>query len=126
MTENRFDPLSMDKNIGLFADSSKETNFSSKSLDGLELSSININNIRGKNLNLIAFLEVHHPHVVAIQKMKIDSSVATSELFPETCQYNVFRKDRNLHGVGVILHIYKDIQHMPLSELENRSESVWA
>ena len=62
---------------------------------------------------------------VAIQETKIDSSIATSELFPETCQYNVFRKDRNLHGGGVMLLIHKDIPHMPLSELENDSESVW-
>ena len=65
----------------------------------------------------MAFLKVYQPHVVAIQETKIDSSVATSELFSEICQYNVFRKDRNLH---------KDIPHMPLSELENDSESVWA
>ena len=63
---------------------------------------------------------------MAIQETKIDSSIATSELFPETCQYNVFRKDRNLHGGGVMLLIHKDIPHMPLSELENDSESVWA
>ena len=50
----------------------------------------------------------------------------TSELFPETCLYNVFRKDRNLHGGGVMLLIHKDIPHMSLSDLENDSESVWA
>ena len=53
----------------------------------------------------MAFLEVQQPHVVAIQETKIDNSVATSELFPETCQYNVFRKDRNLHGGGVRLGV---------------------
>ena len=74
----------------------------------------------------MAFLEVHQPHVVAIQITKSDSSVTTSELFPETCQYNVFRKDRNLHGGGVMLLIHKDIPHITLSELENGSESVWA
>ena len=68
--------------------------------------------------------QVHQPHVVAIQETKTDSSVATSELFPETCQCNVFRKDRNLHGSGVVLLVHKDIPHMPLSELENDSESV--
>ena len=46
----------------------------------------------------MAFLEVHQPHVVAMQEAKINSLIVTSELFPETCQYNVFRKDRNLHG----------------------------
>ena len=56
---------------------------------------------------------------------KIDSSIATSESFPETCPYNIFRKDRNLHGGGVMLLIHKDIPHMPLSELGNDLESVW-
>ena len=38
---------------------------------------------------------------------------------------NVYRKDRNLHGGGMKLLVHKDISHMPSSELENNSESVW-
>ena len=87
---------------------------------------VNINSIRDKKLDLMVFLEVHQPHVVAIQETKIDSSVATSELFPETCQYNIFRKERNLYGSGVMLLIHKNTPHTPLNELENNSESVWA
>ena len=63
---------------------------------------------------------------MAIQETKIDSSIATSELFLETSQFNVFRKDRDLHGGRVMLLIQKDNPHMPLTELENDSESVWA
>ena len=62
---------------------------------------------------------------MAIQETKIDSSIATSELFPESCPYNVYRKDRNLHGGGVMLLVHKDVSHMPVMELENNSESVW-
>ena len=51
------------------------------------------------------------------KKQKNDNSIATSELFPETCPYSVYRKDRNLHG-GVMLLVHKDIQHMPITELE--------
>ena len=47
------------------------------------------------------------------------------ELFPESCPYNVYRKDRTLDGGGVMLLIHKDISHMPITELENDSESVW-
>ena len=57
-------------------------------------------------------------YVVAIQETKIDSSIAASELFPETCLYSVYRKDRNLYGGGVMLLVHKDIQHMPITELE--------
>ena len=62
---------------------------------------------------------------MAIQETIIDSSIATSELFPESCPYNVYTKDRNLHGGGVILLVHKDISHTPIMELENNSESVW-
>ena len=62
---------------------------------------------------------------MAIQETKIDSSIATSELFPESCLYNVYRKDRNLHGGDVMILVHKDISHMPITESENNSESVW-
>ena len=86
---------------------------------------MNINSIRGKKLELLAFLDFHQPHVVAIQETKIDSSIATSGLFPETCPYSVLRKDRNIHGGMVMLLVHKDISHMPITELENGSESIW-
>ena len=121
MNRNRFDPLTKGKNEGISSNRTNQTN----SLGGLKFISLNINSIRGKKLDLLAFLDVHNPHIVTVQETKIDSSIATSELFPETCPYNIFRKDRNLHGGGVMLLIHKDIPHMPLSELENDSESVW-
>ena len=37
----------------------------------------------------------------------------------------MYRKDRTLDGGGVMLLIHKDISHMPITELENDSESVW-
>ena len=39
--------------------------------------------------------------------------------------YSVYRKDRNIHGGGVMLLVHKDISHMPITELENDSESIW-
>ena len=54
-------------------------------------------------ISLLAYLDFHQPQIVAIQETKIDSSISTSELFPETCPYNVYRKDRNSKGGGVIL-----------------------
>ena len=57
---------------------------------------------------------------------KIDSSVRTAELIPDTCGYEVYRNDRSLHGGGVMLLIKSHIPQMPLAELDNGSESVWA
>ena len=62
--------------------------------------SISTNSIRGKKLQLLAFLDFHQPQIVAIQETKIDSSISTSELFPESCPYNVYRKDRTLDFVA--------------------------
>ena len=94
-------------------------------ISGLKFISMNINSMRGKKLESLAFLDFYQPHVVAIQETKIDSSIATSELFPETFPYSVYRKDRNIHGGGVMLLVHKGISLMPITKLENDSESIW-
>ena len=86
---------------------------------------MNVNSIKGNKLELLAFLDFNQPHVVAIQETKIDNSIATSELLPETCPYSVCRKDGNIHGGWVMLLVHKDISYMPITELENDSESIW-
>ena len=121
--QNRFAPLSNDSSCGTKTCGSSTNK--NKFISGLKFSSININSIRGKKLELLAFLDLHQPQIVAIQETKIDNTISTSELFPETCPYNVYRKDRTLDGGGVMLLIHKDIPHMPITELENGSESVW-
>ena len=65
---------------------------------GLKFCSININGIRGKILELLAFLDTYQAQVVASQETKTDNTVTTSELLPETCVYSVYRKYRNTHG----------------------------
>ena len=120
-TENRFVSLIKEQK-----DRSSPCGINKSSfISGLKYISMNINSIRGKQVELLAFLDFHQPHVVAIQDKKIDSCIATSELFPETCQYSVYRKDRNIHGGEVMLLVHKDISHMPITELENDSESIW-
>ena len=53
------------------------------------------------------------PQIVAIQEIKIDSFISSTELFPETFPYSMYRKDRTLDGGGVLL-IHKDIPHVLL------------
>ena len=116
--ENRFDPLAN----GSGTKASQTGSDKNKFITGLKFESINTNSIRGKKLELLAFLDFHQPQ---FQETKIDSSISTSELFPESCPYNVYRKDRTLDGDGVLLLIHKDISHMPITELENDPESIW-
>ena len=81
---NGFDPLVKDMNKAFSAPGINQ----STSLKGLKFVSLNINGIRGKKLELLAFLDYHKPDIVAIQETKIDSSISTSELFPDSCPYN--------------------------------------
>jgi hypothetical protein len=55
-----------------------------------------------------------------------DRKILTSELFPDNFNYDVYRNDRTLNGGGVILLVNKTYNSMPLYNLENGSESVWA
>ena len=89
-TENRFVPLTKEKKDRSSPCGTNNSSF----ISGLKFISMNINSIRSKKLELLAFIDFHQPHVVAIQETKIDSSIATSELFLETCPYSVYRKDR--------------------------------
>ena len=79
--ENRFDPLAN----GSGTKASQSGSDKNKFITGLKFVSININSIRGKKLELLAFLDFHQPQIVAIQETKIDSSISTSELFPKSC-----------------------------------------
>ena len=87
--QNRFDPLAN----GSGTKASQTGSDKNKFISGLKFVSININSIRGKKLELLAFLDFHQPQIVAIQETKIDSSISTSKLFPESCPYNVYRKE---------------------------------
>ena len=117
--QNRFDPLTKEKKTRSSSNATNKNNF----VSGLKFVSMKINSIRVKKLELLAFLDFQQPHDVAIQETKNDSSVATSELFPETCSYSLYRKERNLHGGGVMLLVHKDIQHMTITELEKKTRS---
>ena len=119
--ENRFNPFAK----GNETKSPSTATIKNSSISGLKFLSININSIRGKKLELLAYLDFHQLQIVVIHETKIDSFIMSSELFPETFPYSVYRKDRNLNGGGVMLLIQKDILHMPITELENNSESVW-
>ena len=98
---NRFEPLVKKANKYPNPLCSKKPT----SINGLKFASININSIRGKKLELVAFLDFYKPDVVAIQEIKIDETISSAELFPDSCPYNAYRKDRNLLGGGVMLLI---------------------
>ena len=109
--QNSYSSLAKNGETRTSSTGTKNNNF----VSGLKFSSINFNGLRSKKLELLAYFDFHQPQIVAIQETKIDSSISSSELFPETCPYNVYRKDRNSKGGGVMLLIHKDISHMPIT-----------
>ena len=75
--QNRFIPLAKDTETRTHSSGSKNNKF----VSGLKFSSINVNGIRSKKLELLPYLDFHQPQIVAIQETKIDSSISTSEFF---------------------------------------------
>ena len=107
-TENRFVPLTKEKKDRFSPCDTNKSSF----ISGLKFISMNINSIRGKKLELLAFLDFHQPHVVAIQETKIDSSLQ-------------LQNSSRIVYIGVMLLVHKDISHMPITQLENDWESIW-
>lgn len=69
----------------------------------ISMVSININGIRGKKSELQAYLDTKKPDLVALQETKIDSSIKSNELIPDDLDYDIYRKDRNDKGGGIML-----------------------
>ena len=79
--ENRFDPLAN----GSGTKASQTGSDKNKFITGLKFVSININSIRGKKLELLAFLDFHQPQIVAIQaRQKL-----TAPYLPQNCFRNL-------------------------------------
>jgi exonuclease III len=127
---NRFESLRVENNtqdVGITKEknktkTTKKVNYSAK----IKIVTININSLRGKSLELQAFLDMNKSDIVAIQETKIDNSISTNELISENLEYDVYRKDRTMGGGGVMLLIKRHLDSMPMQDLENKSESVWA
>ena len=74
-SENRFDLLAR----GHENKSTETLNSKNSFISGLKFSSININSIRGKKLELLAFIDFHQSQILAIQETKIDNSILTAQ-----------------------------------------------
>ena len=49
------------------------------------------------------------PHVIGINKTKIDSAIDDSHIAIHVDEYDVIRKDRNSVGGGVALYVHKSV-----------------
>ena len=65
--QNRFISLAKDSETRTPSTGTKNNKF----VSGLKFSSINVNGIRSKKLELLAYLDFHQPQIVAIQETKL-------------------------------------------------------
>ena len=78
--ENRFDPLANVSGTKASQTGSDKNKFST----GLKFVSININSIRGKKLELLAFLDFHQPQLWQFKRQKL-----TAPYLPQNCFRNL-------------------------------------
>jgi hypothetical protein len=85
--------------------------------------SINLDGLRSKKYSVFEILETSKPDVVFLQETKIDSTILSSEFFPQS--YTVIRKDRTEHGGGILIAAKKQLQCMHCPSLESIAEMTW-
>ena len=75
----------------------------------LKVISLNCNGLKSsaKKSDFHALLDLHEPDIVLGCESKIDSTIPTYSIFPDT--YEIFRKDRTLNGGGVFIAIRNDL-----------------
>lgn len=90
----------------------------------LKVISINVNGLRSKKLQLCELIHAEKPDILLCQETKVDDSVSSIELFPES--FTVFRKDRNMNGGGVCIAVRKELQAMHCLDLNVANlEAIW-
>ena len=77
-----------------------------------------------KQHDLLDLIETHKPDVICGQESHIDlSTLKTAEVFPN--EYNVSRKDRNIHGGGVFVAVTKKYVSTTEYSLGTKCEVLW-
>src|SRR5208282_837976 len=89
----------------------------------VKVASNNINSLRGKSIQLLEMIHSNQPDIILCQETKLDETILSSELFPDSC--SVFRKDKNLNGGGVSNAVNKMYQAVECHDLDNDLEAIW-
>ncbi len=91
---------------------------------GLKCLCFNARSIVNKRNDLKALLLSTCPHVVGITESFLDEEIMDPELV-DGAEYEVFRRDRNRHGGGVMLIVHKSIPTSRRRDLETNCELLW-
>ena len=94
-----------------------------KGKSDLKILTINAEGLRNKRAAFHLLIEEHNADIVCITESKIDSNISSQELFP--AQFNVYRKDRDNGGGGVITAVRSNLISTPCPELDADCEIIW-
>ena len=89
----------------------------------LRVLNINFQSIKSKQPQVYNLLDSTAPDVVIGTETWVDNSITDSQMFP--VGYTLYRKDRNLHGGGVLIAIRDTLISSPVPELDTDCEVTW-
>ena len=83
--------------------------FRLKHLKNLIISHYNVNSIRHKFCEMSPSIAELHIDILAITESKLDDSFLSEQF--NTCNYKLYRQDRNSHGGGIMIYVNDCIPH---------------
>ena len=94
----------------------------------LRILTVNADSVKGKAAEIASICDYVKPDIIAMSETKLDKSVNAAEFLPVNFQDNVIRKDRNLHGGGVLLAHREGLVVNPVSckGIKNDCELVFS
>ena len=86
---------------------------------------INTNSVKSieKATQLKATIQYNNPDIIFLVETKLDANYATYSFLPPN--YEAIRKDRNVHGGGVLIAFRDNIVAEPLQNLNSNCEIIW-
>ena len=79
--------------------------------------------LSGKSTQLKAAIQYNNPEIIFLVETKLHANYSTYSFLPPN--YEAIRKDRNVHGGGVLIAFRDNIVAEPLQNLNANCEIVW-
>lgn len=89
----------------------------------LRVLNVNCQSIKNKQAQFLNLVDSSKPDVIIGTESWLDATVHTAEYFPPN--FNVYRRDRHLHGGGVFIAVSSDLPSTRVDELETDAEIIW-
>ena len=89
----------------------------------LRVININFCSVKGKRASIFNLIASLQPDIIIGTETHIDSSISDSEFLPPS--YKAHRKDRNLHGGGVLIALKDELFTNCIRVEEFESEIIW-